>query len=220
MNKIILFAHIKGGVGKSCMAAMFSEFLHEKEYNVLAMDADIQATLVRHRQREVEADPGAPVPWGVEILPTNDRDKLSDTLEKMKSFNGMVVVDLPGTMNAANLDQIYSAADLLVVPISYEYDVVDATGIFVQVVRNITKAPMVFLPNRISTIENAAGDVMQRDETKRLLGGFGEVTARVKQSVVIKRYSTLYPLDKYQFSAVEHAFDDIIRVLNNWKDGR
>ena len=128
MNKIILFAHIKGGVGKSCMAAMFSEFLHEKEYNVLAMDADIQATLVRHRQREVEADPGTPVPWQVEILPTNDRDKLSDTLEKMKSFNGIVVIDLPGTMNAANLDLIYSAADLLVVPISYEYDVVDATG--------------------------------------------------------------------------------------------
>jgi chromosome partitioning protein len=53
-----------------------------------------------------------------------------------------------------------------------------------------------------------------RDETISVLGRLGTVTPRVKQSVVIKRYSTLYPLDKYQYAAVEHAFDRIIEIIN------
>jgi chromosome partitioning protein len=53
-----------------------------------------------------------------------------------------------------------------------------------------------------------------REETISILGKLGTVTPRIKQSVVIKRYSTLYPLDKYQYAAVEHAFDRIIEEIN------
>ena len=106
MSKIILFSNIKGGVGKTTLCAHFAEYLSMKGFPIVAVDADLQASLSRHREREM------------------------------------------------------------------------------------------------------------RDETIAVLGQLGTVTPRIKQSVVIKRYSTLYPLDKYQYAAVEHAFDRIIEIIN------
>ena len=63
MSKIILFSNIKGGVGKTTLCAHFAEYLSMKGVPVVAVDADIQASLSRHREREVEADPGQTVPW-------------------------------------------------------------------------------------------------------------------------------------------------------------
>ena len=101
---------------------------------------------------------------------------------------------------------------MAVIPISYDFDTIDATGIFINVIRGVVKdLSLVFLPNRINTTENRADEMKQREETVKILGRIGKVTPRIKQSVVIKRYSTVYPLDKYQKAAVEHAFDAIIQ---------
>ncbi len=167
MSKIILFSNIKGGVGKTTLCAHFAEYLSMKGVPVVAVDADIQASLSRHREREVEADPGQTVPWAITRLNTLDSK-----------------------------------------------DTIDATGIFVSVISQKSSARLVFLPNRINTTEGKAHEREMRDETISVLGRLGTVTPRVKQSVVIKRYSTLYPLDKYQYAAVEHAFDRIIEIIN------
>ena len=120
---------------------------------------------------------------------------------------------MPGTLNAANLDLLYKSADLAVVPIAYDYDTIDATGIFIKVVKRVNDIKLVFLPNRINTTENRADELKQREETVKILGRIGRVTPRIKQSVVIKRYSTITPLDKYQKAAVEHAFDAIVEQI-------
>ncbi len=36
---------------------------------------------------------------------------------------------------------------------------------------------------------------------------------QVRQSVAVKRYTTLYPMDKKQLAAVENTFDKIIQTL-------
>ena len=72
MSKIILFSNIKGGVGKTTLCAHFAEYLSMKGVPVVAVDADIQASLSRHREREVEADPGQTVPWAITRLNTLD----------------------------------------------------------------------------------------------------------------------------------------------------
>ena len=109
---------------------------------------------------------------------------------------------------------IYAVADLVVIPMAYDVDTIDATGIFVAVIKQQSKARLVFVPNRINVTEGKAREREMRDETISVLGQVGTVTPRIKQSVVIKRYSTLYPLDKYQYAAVEHAFDKIIVIIN------
>ena len=70
MNKIILFSNIKGGVGKTTTSAHFAEYLTEKGLSAIAVDADLQASLSRHRERELEADPEQQTPWEIVKLNT------------------------------------------------------------------------------------------------------------------------------------------------------
>ena len=97
---------------------------------------------------------------------------------------------------------------------SYDFDTVDATGLFIKVIRKAYHGKLVFVPNRINTSEGKTEELKQREQTVSILGRIGVVTPRIKQSVVIKRYSTLFGLDKYQQAAIEHAFERIIDELN------
>jgi len=210
---IILFTNIKGGVGKTSTCALFAQYLYESGYPVTVLDADIQASLSRHRERELAANPDVTVPWEVSTIDTADRESLMSSIEEVMKLEGIVLIDMPGTLNAVNLDLLYQAADLAAVPVSYDFDTIDATGLFIKVVRKMKDIRLVFLPNRINTTENRADEVKQREETVKILGRIGKVTPRIKQSVVIKRYSTVSPLDKYQKAAVEHAFDAIVEQI-------
>jgi chromosome partitioning protein len=214
MSKIILFSNIKGGVGKTTLCAQFAEFLAMKGVSVVAIDADLQASLSRHRDRELEADPEQTVPWAIAPLNTLDSTRVKEAMNEYKEQDGIVLIDCPGNLNDNNLAIIYAVADLVVIPMTYDVDTIDATGIFVAVIKQQSKARLVFVPNRINVTEGKAREREMRNETISVLGQVGTVTPRIKQSVVIKRYSTLYPLNKYQYAAVEYAFDRIIEIIN------
>jgi len=214
MSKIILFSNIKGGVGKTTLCAQFAEYLSMKGVTIVAVDADLQASLSRHREREVEADSEQTVPWGIARLNTLDSKIVKTAMNEYKEQDGIVLIDCPGNLNDNNLAIIYAVADFIVIPMTYDVDTIDATGIFITVIRQQSKAKLVFVPNRINITEGKAREREMREETISVLGRLGTVTPRIKQSVVIKRYSTLYPLDKYQYAAVEHAFDRIIEIIN------
>ena len=215
MHHIILFSNIKGGVGKTTLCAHFCEYLTMKGFHVTAADADLQASLSRHRERELQEYQGCTIPWEIVRLNTLDMETLKSALNKLCQKDGIVIIDCPGNLNDNNLSAIYSMADLIVIPMSYDVDTIDATGLFTVVIRKMTSARLVFLPNRINTTEGKARELEMREETVAILGKLGTVTPRIKQSVVIKRYSTLQPLDKYQHAAVEHAFDRIIDIIKN-----
>ena len=74
-NITIIFSNIKGGVGKTTLCALFASYLAEKGYPVIAIDADLQASLYRHRQREKDVAPDTQIPWNVEMLDSSDSDK-------------------------------------------------------------------------------------------------------------------------------------------------
>lgn len=213
MSKIILFSNIKGGVGKTTLCAQFAEYLSMKGVTIVAVDADLQASLSRHREREVEADPEQTVPWGIARLNTLDNKIVKTAMNEYKEQDGIVLIDCPGNLNDNNLAIIYAVADFIVIPMTYDVDTIDATGIFITVIRQQSKAKLVFVPNRINITEGKAREREMREETISVLGRLGTVTPRIKQSVVIKRYSTLYPLDKYQYAAVKHAFNRIIEII-------
>lgn len=213
-NKIVLFSNIKGGVGKTTLCALFASYLAEKGYPVLAIDADLQASLFRHRQREKDADPDSEAPWSVDLLSTSDSNKLKEVINKVKKVPGIVLIDCPGNLNDRNLEYIYKAADVAVIPISYDADTVDATGIFVKAFKSISQAKFVFVPNRINSSERKADELRQRTQTTEILNLIGTVTPIIKQSVAIKRYTTLYPLDRQQSAFAEPAFNKIIAELD------
>lgn len=213
-NKIILFSNIKGGVGKTTLCSLFASYLAEKGLPVIAIDADLQASLYRHRQRETNVDPEASAPWAVELLNTADEKNLASTLAKIKSVPGIVLIDCPGNLNDKSLAEIYKIADLAVIPMSFDADTVDATGIFVKAFKTVSSAKMIFVPNRINTSEGKQEELRQRAQTTEFLGLVGTVAQRIKQVVAVKRYTTLYPLEKTQLNAVKAAFDEIIKEAN------
>ncbi len=222
-NKIVLFANLKGGVGKSTLCATFANYLRVVGLPVIVFDADIQRSVLRHRQREIEAaktraaeagevfqDPQ--IPWQVLFL---DSRKTSDMLPKMKELQGAVLVDMPGNIDDPNLLSIYKAADILVVPMTYDSDNIDSTQLFCQIMKE--KAPsakMMIIPNNIVSVQEKSASVIEdRKNAYAALQAFGFITPKIKQSLVVKNYSTLNPLDRYATNAVKYAFDPIVEAL-------
>ena len=216
-NRIIIFSNIKGGVGKTTLCALFASYLAENGYPVIAIDADLQASLYRHRQREKDVAPDVQIPWGVELLDTANREHLERVMGKLKNVPGIVLIDCPGSLNDRNLEYIYKTADAAIVPVSFDADTVDATGIFIKALKTVSSANLVFLPNRINSSERKSEELRQRTQTTELLGLVGTVVPIIRQSVSVKRYTTLYPLEKNQLAAVEPSFARIIEVLHLYK---
>ena len=217
MNKLILFYNIKGGVGKTTLSAHFTEYLAEHEYPVAAVDADLQASLSRHRERDVKEDPKRPLPWEVIKLNTFDGEKVKAVVKKLKQVDGIIVVDCPGNLNDNNLSILFEAADFIVIPMAFDIDTIDATNIFINVVKKSSKAKLLFLPNRINVSEGRAQDLIIQEKNIKDLNKVGKVMPRIKQSVVIKRYTTIYPLDMYQYMALEEPFEAIIKEIKKKK---
>lgn len=212
-NKIVIFSNIKGGVGKTTLCALFASYLAERGYPVIAIDADLQASLYRHRQREKDVAPDVQAPWNVDLLDTAKGGHLKNVMSKLKTVPGIVLIDCPGNLNDRNLEYIYKSADTAIIPISFDADTVDATGIFVKALKTVSSANLVFIPNRINTSERKSEELRQRAQTTEFLGLVGVVMPTVKQSVSVKRYTTLYPLERNQLAAVEPSFCKIVEEL-------
>ena len=150
----------------------------------------------------------------MDLLDTANRELLERVMGKLKEVPGVVLIDCPGNLNDRNLEYIYKSADTAIIPVSFDADTVDATGIFVKALKTVSAADLVFIPNRINTSEKKSEELRQRAQTTEFLGLVGTVIPTVKQSVAVKRYTTLYPLEKNQLSAVEPSFDKIIETLH------
>lgn len=135
-------------------------------------------------------------------------------MNKLKEVPGIVLIDCPGNLNDRNLEYIYKMADAAIIPISFDADTVDATGIFIKALKTVSSASLIFLPNRVNTSERKSEELRQRAQTTEFLGLVGTVMPTIKQSVSVKRYTTLYPLEKNQLSAIEPAFNKIVGELH------
>ncbi len=212
-NKIIIFSNIKGGVGKTTLCSLFASYLSEKGEPVVVIDADLQQSLYRHRTREEKADPSQKKPWEVTVLDTSDINTVMKIMQGLKQVPGNVLIDCPGNLNDKSLAAIYAVADVAVIPMSYDPDTVDATGIFLKALKSFSKADLVFIPNRINDNEGRSEEIKQRAQTINILELVGKVAPRVKQTVSIKRYSTIYPMDPKQFSALSPTFDAVLETI-------
>ena len=191
-NRIIIFSNIKGGVGKTTLCALFASYLAENGYPVIAIDADLQASLYRHRQREKDVAPDVQIPWGVELLDTANREHLERVMGKLKNVPCIVLIDCPGNLNDRNLEYIYKTADAAIVPVSFDADTVDATGIFIKALKTVSSANLVFLPNRINSSERKSEELRQRTQTTELLGLVGTVVPIIRQSKSVKCFFLLF----------------------------
>lgn len=213
-NFIIVCAGLKGGSGKSCVCANLAMHLIDQGIPVIVYDADIQQTLVRHRQRESAEHPDVQPPYQLMPFSTADAESVKANMAQLKTVPAVVLIDCPGNIQDASLQHIYEAADIAVVPTRYDFDNLDATVLFSEMFTKISKAKMIFVPNCINAIEERREEIQKaRDIAKKMLEKYGIVTARIKQCVTVKCYSTLFPHDSYKRNAVKHAFEKIVGLL-------
>lgn len=214
-NNIIAIANWKDGCGKSLISALLSHDLLLKDIPVMAIDTDIQKSLFRQRMFELQGSPNAVVPLVLKYLDTSDVDGVREQMKALKELPSCVVVDCPSNITDPSMVPIYNAADIIVIPFSYDFVNVDATFRFAQAIRNQSKARFSFVPNRIDLNEEKGKGVAEsRDQAVKLLKVLGWVTPRIKQSLTSRRCSAITGLDYYQFKLVKHAFDDIVERLN------
>lgn len=213
-NRIIVVSNIKGGVGKTTIVECFAHYLVMKGLPVVVADADIQQTLSHDVKSDREKYPDMEQPWNCVSLNTLDRTNTASALERLSKVPGNVLIDCPGNLQDPSLAAIFHSAHVIVIPVAFDKKTLDGTSTFIQVIKRIgVKAKLVFVPNRILTTESNVEYISRREEAKELFGQFGRVTARIRQSVVFNRINTLLPLDKYQYGAVEYAFENIIEIL-------
>lgn len=214
-NKIIAFANLKGGVGKTTICAMFASYLHEQGKPVAVVDADIQQSLFRHRQRELRVEPDSQIPWQVIQLPSRKVDDVEHIMENLKRAPGYVLIDCPGNFEAPALQPIFANATHVVVPLSYDDDSVDGTGLFVGGLRGMNiKAKIIFAPNRVKTNAGKKEELEARAKTIDILGKIGAVVPRIKEGIAVQRYSTIHDLDTYQKKAIGYSFDKILQIID------
>ena len=215
-NRIVLFTNIKGGVGKTTLCGLFATYLAQQGIPVAVMDADIQQSLYRHRQRDLSDNPTEELPWQIQSINTSDDEMVESLVKKLKSIPGWVLIDCPGNVSDHALKYIYQAADLAIVPFSYDTDTVDATKLFCDLFKRVSPAKMVFIPNNIIVSDERREQVKKdRDEAIKLLDKLGYVTPRIKHGVAVKSYNTLDALDYWQERGVENAFKPLIETVKN-----
>lgn len=220
-NKIIVFTNIKGGTGKTQLCATAATFFLETGFPVYVIDADIQQSISRHRKRDKDVRPNEFEPWPVYFLNTGAIEEVKDIISQVKEFKCLVLIDCPGNINDPGLKHIYDAADMAVIPMEYNSDVVDATVMFAEVLRETSfkdkNKQIFFIPNKVSAFFEKNGVVRKarEDAYEQLMKKkhLGVITPEVRMTTLMNGYSTLDFLGHEKRKVVREAFAPIIKRI-------
>jgi len=216
MGKIVLFSNIKGGVGKTTLCALFATYLTENEKKVGVIDADLQQSLYRHREREEMVNPDIEdFPWEIISIYDIKEGQIEDVLKKLKKNYDYILIDCPGNLQDNNLLPLFKNTDHIVTPIAYDEDTLDALDFFVNTLKEITSKKIIILPNRINLADAKIENTNEWENYRKKLKKVGEITPRINDRQSVKNYSTIDELTIYQTRAVQHAFDYIKKYIEN-----
>lgn len=199
-NKIIAFANMKGGVGKSSICIALADYLTLAGVPVVVVDADLQQSIATLREQEKEKYKDAPEPWQILPLDTtysNDKgkknvvNKIKETLSGLKQVPATILIDCPGNASDDAVKYIYNAADVIVVPMDFTAITVNTTKSFATLLKamqdnSLTNAKIFFLPNKYDERRKQ----LKREEIKSQLSTYGYVGTRINNRADIERIST------------------------------
>tara|TARA_R110002124_G_scaffold251800_1_gene417060 strand:- start:410 stop:1060 length:651 start_codon:yes stop_codon:yes gene_type:complete len=211
---IILFANQKGGVGKSTLATLFSNFaVQKRERKVKVFDMDFQqslynkylnsAQLENEKLYEVEL---SSIPGFKSIQKRADNDPTI-----------LTVIDLAGKMDDDNLVQVFKESELIICPFCYDEYSVTSTFEFCYVVKKVNPSSRIILiPNRVKS----SVKYETLDSVKQALSQFGEVTSPVSDRIDFQRLTTSYTpesLAPILDPIFNKLFDDYIEAESKWE---
>lgn len=214
-NQIIIFTTIKGGTGKTTLCASAATFLVQLGIPVIVLDADIQQSLYRHRQRDLAAHPSEDIPWQVQFLNTADIEGVKSMIQRAKKLPCCILIDCPGNIHDQSLQVIYEAADIAIIPFELNSDSVDATIMFGKLFQKHFTAKKYFIPNKVSAVFEKRGDVRKarEDAMSSLDKKLGVVTADIRHTTNMNSYSTLEWYNREKKIVIRDAFAPIVKHI-------
>jgi chromosome partitioning protein len=213
-SMIILFANQKGGVGKSTLAVLFSNFaVQKRNRKVKVFDMDFQQSLYtkylnsdlleNEKLYEVEL---ANIPGFKSIRKKANQDP-----------SQLTVVDLAGKMDDDNLIQVFKEAELIMCPFCYDEYSVTSTFEFCYVVKKVNpSSKIILIPNRVKS----SVKYETLESVNQALGQFGELTSPVSDRIDFQRLTTSYTpesLVPILDPIFNKLFDDHIETESTWE---
>lgn len=183
---IILFANQKGGVGKSTLAVLFSNFaVQKRKRKVKVYDMDFQQSLYnKHQSSEQLEDEKL---YEVELANVPGFKSIQ---KRAKSEpNRLTVIDLAGKMDDDNLVQVFKESELIICPFFYDEYSVTSTYEFCYVVKKLNpESRIILVPNRVKS----SVKYETLESVNQALGQFGELTSPISDRIDFQRLTTSY----------------------------
>ena len=211
---IILFANQKGGVGKSTLAVLFSNFAAQKrKKNVKVFDMDFQQSLYNKYLNSKQLDN--------EKLYEVELSSITGfkSIQKRAKNNPLqlTVIDLAGKMDDDNLVQVFKESELIICPFCYDEYSVTSTFEFCYVVKKLNPSSnIILIPNRVKS----SVKYETLESVNQALGQFGELMSPVTDRIDFQRLTTSYtpeslvPILDPIFNKI---FDDYIKEESKWE---
>lgn len=224
VGKIIGFGNLKGGVGKSCLCAMFASYCVKHHLGVGVLDACPVQSLIQLRKLEIKCGNNEEEAWTLGSLFSyyHDIPGLKDALcrgtnDLKENYNNtFLLIDCPRYPSEYQ-DTILKSLDVVIVPFDYTFADVDSTKKFIKHLKEVSSAEIIFVPNRIHHRYDDEKDKKIFAEARDLFEKYGLLSPEIKESACIDRFSTTEFLNKEQNKIVEPAFSYILEQIENEK---
>lgn len=199
---IILFANQKGGVGKSTLSVLFSNYLTlAKNKTVTVYDMDFQRSLFSKAQAAQIVD--NPPLYRVEAAELKQFPSILKEDKKESSY--IRIIDLAGKMDDDFLVPVFKKSDLVLCPFCYDEFSVSSTIEFSFVVTQINpKVQLVYLPNRVKS--NVKYETKQ--SVHNALATFGLVSDPIHERIDFQRITTI-SIPPSIMGVIEPVFESI-----------
>ncbi len=203
---VIAVGNQKGGVGKTTLSILFSNFLIENKKELLVLDFDFQSSFYYAWKDEFKLEEDTP-PYDVLDQELENAPNIVGMLEDSK--DDIVILDLPGKLDDDNLIPIFNVTDLIIIPFSYDKLCFESTIFFVELLMHIKKdIQIVFIPNRIKTGVKYA----TKNQIDKILGTYGTITEIIPDRVCLQRYSVVINSKEIK-EVVDKPFQSILKLI-------
>lgn len=214
-NKTVLFSNMKGGTGKTTLCELFATYAVEKGLPIIVYDADTQLSLYKDRQDDVSENPDAETLW--DIYPLIVDDNIKEQISSLKNVPGVVLIDCPGNIDNENLQEIFAAADIVIMPFRYDRKNVRETETFSEILRQCSSARILYAPNMITSMDakrenlrearNLAYKHFKQDKNNKDF-----ILSEIMDRICLRDCNTI-ALNSKQRMELRNAFDKIIDFI-------
>lgn len=183
---IILFANQKGGVGKSTLAVLFSNFaVQKRKRKVKVFDMDFQQSLYNKHLNSDQLENEKLYEVELSSIP-GFKSIHKRAVQEPKT---LTVIDLAGKMDDDNLVQVFKGCELIICPFFYDEYSVTSTFEFCYVVKKLNPSSRIILvPNRVKS----SVKYETLESVNQALSQFGELTTPISDRIDFQRLTTTY----------------------------